>query len=130
MRLFFLLIACVALLVVGCKRGSSAGSPDSAGGAIELKARLDAAKAITFSGDRDQALSAVARDAARAGDVAVTKGALGAINFTAVKDEVAADCALKLAAARQGTAANEVAGLITFTSVRDATLKKLASGGR
>lgn len=96
---------------------------------IELKARLEAAKAITFSNDRDQALSAVARDAAKAGDAPVTKAALGSINFTAVKDETAADCALKLAAAKQGTAANEVANMISFTTIRDATLKKLASGG-
>lgn len=129
MRLIFLLMACVVLVMAGCKPGDPATPPDSAGGSIELKARLDAAKAITFSGDRDQALSAVARDAAKAGDVAVTKGALGAINFTAVKDETAADCALKLAAAKQGAAANEVASLITFTTVRDATLKKLATGG-
>lgn len=129
MRLCFLLIGCVALLA-GCKPGGSAPPLDTASGATELKARFDAAKAITFSGDRDQALSAVARDAAKAGDPAVTKSALNAINFTAVKDETAADCALKLAAAKQGTAANEVAGMITFTTIRDATLKKLATGGR
>ena len=129
MRSFFPLIACVSLLLTGCKPVGSTRPSDSAPITIELKARLEAAKAITFSNDRDQALAAVARDAAKAGDATVTKAALGAINFTAVKDETAADCALKLAAAKQGTSANEVANMISFTTIRDATLKKLASGG-
>jgi hypothetical protein len=129
MRSFFPLIACVVLLMAGCKQDGSTRPSDSVPISIELKARLEAAKAITFSTDRDQALSAVARDAAKAGDATVTKAALGSINFTAVKDETAADCALKLAAAKQGTAANEVANMISFTTIRDATLKKLASGG-
>jgi hypothetical protein len=129
MRSFFPLMACVALLMTGCKPGNSTRPLDAPPISIELKARLEAAKAITFSTDRDQALAAVARDAAKAGDAPVTKSALGSINFSAVKDETAADCALKLAAAKQGAAANEVANLISFTTVRDATLKKLASGG-
>ncbi len=128
---FILLLAVCALLAVGCKPGDlpqSSSRPSSANG--DLKARLEAAKAITFTSDRDQALAAVARDAAKAGDASVTKSALGGIVFTSAKDEAAAECALKLAGAGRGAEANEVAHMITFTGVRDATLKKLATGAR
>ena len=131
MRFLVTFMFCLGLLLVGCKpTGSAPSSPDGTAGKSDLKARLDAAKAITFTSERDQALAAVARDAAKAGDAAVTKSAIGGIVFTSAKDEAAAECALKLAAAGQGAAANEVAQMITFTSVRDATLKKLATGGR
>lgn len=130
MRFLFVLAACAGLLLTGCKPGGATSSTEPSTANADLKARLEAAKAITFTSDRDQALSAVARDAAKAGDAAVTKSALGGIVFTSARDEAASDCAVKLAAARQGAAANEVARTITFTDVRDATLKKLATGGR
>ena len=131
MRFFVTFVFCLGLLLTGCKPNDSAPStPGGAAGKSDLKARLDAAKAITFTSERDSALAAVARDAAKAGDAGVTKGAIGGIVFTSAKDEAAAESALRLAAAGQGTAANEVAQMITFTSVRDATLKKLATGGR
>jgi hypothetical protein len=130
MRFLVLLSICAALLMAGCKPGRSGASSASARtpATVDFKARLDAAKGITFANERDQALAAVAKDAARGGEASVTKQAVANIMFTTAKDETAADCALKLAAAGQGAAANDVARMITFTTVRDATLKKLAAG--
>lgn len=90
--------------------------------------RLEAARAITFMNDRDKALGAVARDAARAGDVSVTKEALQSVTFMNARDDAAADCAIALSEAGNATAAVEVARMITFLNKRDQVLKKLATG--
>ena len=124
MRMLLLLIASVSLLMVGCH--TDRFTPSTAGSS-ELDARLDAAKAITMNADRDEALSTVARDAAKAGDVEVAKGALNAMTFSSAKDETTADCARQFASAGRSAAANEVARTITSTSVRDSALKQLAT---
>src|SRR6185503_15547534 len=87
-------VALVALLTSGCihheTRVYAPAEPTS------LETRLEAARAITFMNERDQALGAVARDAARAGNVAVAKDALRNMTFLQARDDAAGDCALAL----------------------------------
>jgi hypothetical protein len=124
--LFFVLILG---LVAGCRKSGTAGPAQTASqNSSALAARLQAAKAITFTNERDAALGAVARDAAALGDGEITKAAIAGMTFVNEKDKAASDSALKLAAANQHAAATEVAKMITFTNLRDITLKKLATG--
>lgn len=132
MRVVLMLLFALGL-IAGCSRNTNSNAPaptdtTSAGRHNGMAARLEAAKSITYSNDRDVALAAVARDAAAIGEVAVTKAAIGAMTFVNEKDQAAANAALKLAEAKQFTAATEVAKMITFVNLRDATLKKLATG--
>jgi len=121
------LLAAVALVNTGCvyHERHVSGPPTEP---TPLATRLQAARAITFMNQRDEALGSVARDAAQAGNVAITKEALQGMTFMLRHDAAAEDCALKLSDAGHGSAAVEVAKLITFMNKRDAVLKKLAMG--
>jgi tRNA A-37 threonylcarbamoyl transferase component Bud32 len=91
----------------------------------DLAVRLDAALAIQFRSDKDQALAKVAGDAAQVGLVDLVKkgiAEIGPLN----KDDAAADCAEKLARAGHKKAAMEVAQMIGSLFKRDAALKKVA----
>jgi hypothetical protein len=125
-RLLSIFVAAAALLAGGCihheTRVYPAAEPSS------LATRLEAARAMTFMNERDQALGAVARDAARAGDVEVTKSALKNITFMNTRDDAAADCAYALSEAGNASAAVEIARTMTFMNKRDQVLKKLAIG--
>ena len=123
-KLLFLLIASVSLLTVGCYTDTSV--PTEAGSS-ELHARLNAAKVMTKNADRDETLSIVAREAAKAGDVDVAKGALSVMTLGSAKDETAAACAVQFSSVGRSAAANEVAGMIRSAPDRDVTLKKLAT---
>jgi hypothetical protein len=125
-QFFFILVATVALLSGGCIHHETRVYP--AAEQSSLATRLEAARAMTFMNERDQALGAVARDAARAGDVDVTKSALKSMTFMNAKDDAAADCAYALSEAGQPAAAVEVARTMTFMHRRDQVLKKLATG--
>ena len=125
-RLVFLFVATVALLAGGCIRQETRVDPASEPGS--LATRLEAARAMTFMNERDEALGAVARDAARVGNVEVTKSALKNMTFMNAKDDAAADCAYALSEAGQPAAAVEVARTMTFMHKRDQVLKKLAVG--
>lgn len=120
-------LAAVTLFSAGCvhhERRVSAPVERSA-----LAMRLEAARGMTFMNERDQALGAIARDAAEAGDAAITKEALQGMTFMQSRDAAAGDCALKLSDAGQHGAALEVARSIIFLQKRDAVLKKLAMEG-
>jgi hypothetical protein len=109
-------------LSIGCggKQADSATSP--------FRDRLDAAAAIQNSFEKDNALVAVAREAAAGGDTGVAHDALDKIANTFTKDNTAAECALKLAKAGKGAEATKVAQKISNSFTRDATLAKLAKG--
>jgi hypothetical protein len=125
-QLVFVFVASLGLLTNGCihheRKVYPAAEPNS------FTSRLEAARAITFMNERDKALASVARDAARAGNVSVTKDAVQNITFMNARDDAAADCALALSEAGNDTAAVEVARMITFLNKRDQVLKKLATG--
>jgi len=125
-HLVFILVAIVALLTGGCIHHESRVYP--AAEPSSLATRLEAARAMTFMNERDEALGAVARDAARAGNVDVTKSALKNMTFMNARDDASADCAYALSEAGQPAAAVEVARMMTFMHRRDQVLKKLAVG--
>src|SRR5262245_23983848 len=89
------LLAGVALVNTGCVYHEKhvSGPPTEP---TSLATRLEAARGITFMNQRDEALGYVARDAAQAGNVAITKEALQGMTFMARRDAAAEDCALKL----------------------------------
>jgi len=108
-------------LLAGCKKSEPSRTED-------LQPRLGAAMQINSVKDRDDALKAVAVDAASLGAGDIVKQAVGAINNVSLHDETASDCALRLAKARQGNAAKDVAQEINSVQLRDRTFKKMAEG--
>jgi hypothetical protein len=114
------------LLLPACKGGD--GDVSGMSGKASLSSRCEAAKAITNSAQRDQALSVVAGDAAKEGDAAVVKTCIQSITSSAVKDEAAFTSAVALAKAEKGQEATHVAQMITNTARRDEALAKIARG--
>jgi hypothetical protein len=120
--IYFLTLTGFLGLSIGCggKQPASAPSP--------FRDRLDAAVAIQNSFEKDNALVAVAKEAAAGGDTGVANDALDKIANSFTKDNTAAECALKLAKAGKGAEATKVAQKISNSFTRDATLAKLAKG--
>ena len=108
-------------LLVGCDGGPTAGPADQ-----PFEGRLKAALAVSNSSTRDEALAAVATDAAQAGAGYTVRKAVGAIANSSTKDKTASACAVKLVEVGQADAANDVAGLIANSSTRDQTLARIA----
>lgn len=104
--------------------GVSETKPDS--GHSKLASRLEAARAISFMGERDKALAAVAKDAAEAGEAEIVKESINGIQFLDLRDQTKAACALKLNERGHGAAAVEVAKSIQFMNKRDEVLAQLA----
>jgi len=117
-------LLCGLALVLGCggKPSESHVKPN------QLHARLDACLTMTNLNARDEALKAVALDAAEIGEGEVVKGALGRFTSLNLKDEAASACALKLSAAGQDQAAVDVAKMMMSLDKRDDVLKKIAKG--
>ncbi len=122
MRLSGMLAIVAAAALAGCNSPSATSPADVAG-------RLKAAQEMNNVSQRDDALAAVAKDAAAAGEGDVTAKALGAMNNVAKKDDAAEDCAVALARAGKAAAAVQVAKLINNVAKRDAVLAKVAKGG-
>lgn len=95
--------------------------------AADLKARYEAAMAITDFTIRDQALSQVAPQAAACGDMQLTRAALGAISDFTVRDSAADAAAMVLAQIGMRTQAIEIARTMSDFTRRDATLQKLST---
>ncbi|MCL6504695.1 MAG: hypothetical protein K6T86_18615 [Pirellulales bacterium] len=118
-----LLVVISALPICGC--GGSTSVPANR---QEAMARIDAAMQIVSHNERDAALAAACRHAAKIGeDGAVMKG-IPMIVSHILLDEVARDCALSLRDSGKSEAALAVAGLIKSHILRDEVLKKLATG--
>lgn len=90
-----------------------------------LDARVQAAASIVMLETRDEALKAVALDAATDGDIEVVKQALQKMHRVTAKDETASQCAVRLAQAGQIQGAGEVAHMIFYLNVRDQTLQRI-----
>ncbi len=138
-RTFFaptlLVLALATCLVSGCEKKSSGpgvstptDNPEkiAAAAAADLQQRYQAAAQINDISKRDNALDAVAGDAAKAGFGDVAKKALMGINNIGGRDASASACAVALAKAGKRADANAVAQLINSVSLRDSTLAKLA----
>jgi hypothetical protein len=115
---------------------STSGTAEEAGGVEssrelqlakeQLNARLEAARTISGSLDRDAALTGVVRDAAAAGETAVVKSALQRIGGGIARDDAAREAALLLAKRGLRKEAVEIAKGISGSLMRDATLSELA----
>ncbi|MCU0787796.1 MAG: hypothetical protein MUC91_06335 [Verrucomicrobia bacterium] len=92
----------------------------------ELAARYEAAKVISSVTQRDAALAKLAREAAVAGEVALTKKALADIISFNFRDGAATHAARALARRGMRTEALEVARTISSFTNRDAVLGELA----
>jgi hypothetical protein len=133
--LSFLMLALTACLVAGCEKkspGSGISTPPdnpekiAAAAAADLQQRYQAAAQINDISKRDNALDAVAGDAAKAGFGDTAKKAIMGINSIGGRDASASACAVALAKAGKRADANAVAQLINNIALRDSTLAKLA----
>ena len=117
------------LILPACKGGDSdASAPAPASAKASLSSRYEAAKAITNTAQKDQALSVVAGDAAKEGDATVVKQCVQSITASAVKDSAAFTGAVALAKAGKGQEATEVAQMITNSARKDEALARIAKG--
>jgi hypothetical protein len=122
-RSLVVLSAATLFFICGCRDSS-----DAPGGGGDFQGRLAAAKAISNSAAKDEALSKLAVDAGTHGEGDIVKQAIGAMNNSASKDNAAQKSALRLAKAGKGEDATDVAKMISNTAARDQTLAKLAKG--
>jgi len=120
------LLCCLTLLLGCASKPASQSNEDLT--LDQLKGRLDAALSMSNLNQRDEALKAVAENAASAGQAELVKQALGKFTNLNVKDEVAAACALKLSAAGHAQEGVEVAKMMTNINMRDEALRKIAQG--
>jgi hypothetical protein len=94
--------------------------------ARDLIPRYEAAKAIRSPDERDKAMAAVVRDAARLGDWAMTHKALSGITDGTDRDDAAGDAARLLSRFGRRAEAMDIAKTIGDSSKRDAALRELA----
>jgi hypothetical protein len=92
----------------------------------EFEKRFAAAQAILAFPERDEALAAIAHDAAQAGDAALTKKVLAEITAFTTRDDAIRDAVRELVKKGLRTEALEIARTITAFPTRDAVLRELA----
>jgi hypothetical protein len=92
----------------------------------KLAVRLEAATSISDVNEKDQALTAIVKDAAKAGEVEITKQALESISEQAGRDEATHQAALELAKRGLQKPAVELARQISDATTRDQALSELA----
>jgi tRNA A-37 threonylcarbamoyl transferase component Bud32 len=92
-----------------------------------LEARISAARTIATDSTRNDALRAIAINAAGNGDALSSKAAIEAMTFVDLKDDTAATCA-KTLARTDVAAATGIAKLIASNELHDATLGAIAQG--
>jgi hypothetical protein len=126
-------ITVASLFCFGCERirPEAAASPNqvaSSADGKEMLARVDAALKIGSYNDKDEALAAVCREAAKIGESEAVKKGVANISSLNLRDEVAADCAISLQASGKTPEATEIAEVISSYNKKDEVLKSLASG--
>ena len=92
--------------------------------------RLEAAKAIVHSTERDSSLASLAGEAAKAGEGDVAKQCVQEIVSQTVKDDAAFNAAVALAQAGKAEDAKAVADLIVHATRKDKAMAKIANGGK
>ena len=124
------LLMALSLSVAGCSVFEAPAPVQSQSSAevTEFHTRLDAATSMSDPVRRDDALSQVARDAAKRGRVDIVKRALGLIASPVTRDSAASDSALSLSSVSTGDGAVSVAKSITDPVMRDDVLSKIAKG--
>jgi hypothetical protein len=91
-----------------------------------LGERLEAASAISDQSSKNGALAAVAKDAAKAGEVAIVESSLRKITDTSERDNAALESVAALAKSGQRKQAIEIAKMILSADIRDRALSDLA----
>jgi len=94
--------------------------------AEEIKSRIKAAAGIVAFPDRDPVLAAIAKDAARDGDLEDARDALQKMTAFPARDDAIGEVARQLAAAGKRADALELAKLVTAFPARDALIGELA----
>ena len=131
MRRNVTMLAVISLtMILGCNQ-TTAPSKSSETGPMEststdFKGRLKAAQKITNSGTKNEALSKLAKDAAKAGEGEIVKQAIDDINQSGTKNLAASVAAVSLAEAGEGSAAVEVAAMINESGAANETFSKVA----
>lgn len=92
----------------------------------DLEARFNAASGMTSFPERDTAMAGVAGDAARAGDTAIVKQALGRMTAFPARDDAAAAAARALLKLGQRAEAYNIVQFITNFTTRDEVLAEIA----
>jgi hypothetical protein len=133
MRIALLVAVLIALpgTIAGCNKAlpvSGKPASNNTTGSSDIRARFDAALAITDIPQRNSTLATVAGASAAAGESDVVKKAIDEITDIPEKNRTAAAAALVLAGGGKRAEATEVANLITDTSLRNETLARLAKG--
>ena len=121
-------IAVVVCLTAGCKKNEAGALPPAGNRSrmSEYEQRFRSANHIMDINKRNEAMDAIARDAAKAGDTMITTRGLLMIIDRDMRNKSAAECALAVAKAGNRSSANSIANLISDMSLRDTTLAKLA----
>jgi hypothetical protein len=124
-----ILLSLTLFLMVGCRdQTPSRHGGGSQATATDFAARLEAAEAIQNLAEHDDALADLAKDAAKAGDGAITKSAIDGIRTSSLHDSAAADAAVLLAKGGKSADALVIAKSIRQSSLRDQTLSAIAKG--
>ncbi|MBW8782697.1 MAG: protein kinase [Verrucomicrobia bacterium] len=92
----------------------------------DLAIRLSAASTITNWSEKDEALSSLVVDAARAGETEIVQNALKQMSNGSTRDQAIRAAALALKAFGLSAEAIKLAGTLTSSSIRDQTLKELS----
>jgi len=116
------------LLLPACGNRDNEVMHVSESGKSDLSSRYEATKAINSVAKKDEALSAVARDAAKEGDAEIVKKCIQSINSISARDDAAFTAAIALAQFGKGQEAKEVAQMINSIARRDEALAKIAKG--
>jgi len=99
---------------------------DSAEKREELSARLEAAEMISNQSEKDKALSVVATDAARAGEIDTVSAAIEQISASSYRDQASLDSVRLLAKRGLRKEAIQIAQRISSNMTRDLALAELA----
>jgi hypothetical protein len=139
MKMGLCVVVLVLVSVTGCGVRVESHAPEAPVASAQLEAavpvvksdfatRLEAARGIVNTSERDEACLHLSSAAAGAGDVEATKGALLLIVNTSTRDQAAYRASLLLAKNNRGEGANEVVKLIIVTSLQDEARAKIAKG--
>jgi len=115
----YLAVAMSVALLAGCTNNYNAFGPS-------YVPQVDAAKAITDTRQKDDALRAVAHRAVDQGDAIVAGSAVEGFSDTRMHDETAAYCARKLTMSSRAGEAYRLAKQIDDEDLRNRVLKEIA----
>ena len=116
-----LFACCCLFFLAGCEKKSPTSESNAA-----FQDRLQAARLITMSSEKNTALEKLAGNAAKEGHGKIVMEAIAEINQTGIRNSAAANAAPLLANAGQTKDAIKVVWLINDTSLRNEVLAKIA----